>query len=167
MAIVPARIGLELYDSKGGGGTFLLHASVSDASTLSGANTAVATAATMLRTVSNAGIKQGNFTLLNKAVAVAPDDTTYQSDIGFGAVFNFSNADLISRTYGQLVSSFLPNLVESNGSIDITATVQAAFIVSMLDAVLGGNYTDSGYSDLTGGLDAFRTNRKLRRRLRP
>jgi hypothetical protein len=167
MAIVPARIGLELYDSKGGGGTFLLHASVSDGSLLSAANGAVATAATMLGTVSNAGIKQGTFTLINKAVAVAPDDSVTQSDIGYGAVFDFSNAALISRTYGQLVSSFLPSLVASNGTIDITASVQAAFVASMLAAVLGGNYTDSDYLDLVEGLDAFRTNRKLRRRLRP
>lgn len=167
MAIVPGRIGLELYDSKGGGGTFLLHAGVSDASTLAAANTAVATAATMLRTVSNAGIKQGTFTLLNKAVAVAPDDTDTQSDIGYGAVYDFSDAALIPRTYGQLISSYLPSLVESNGTIDITATVQAAFVASMLDAVLGGTYTGSDYLDLVEGLDAFRTNRKLRRRLRP
>lgn len=166
MAIKPARIGLELYDSKGGGGTFLLHASVDDASTLAAANTAVGTAATMLRTVSNAGIKAGSFTLLNQVVAVAPDDSTFQSDIGYGSVFDFSNAALIARTYGQLVPSFLPSLVESNGTIDITAAVQAAFVASMLDAVLGGNYTDSDFLDLVDGLDAFRTNRKLRRRLR-
>src|SRR6185312_3216895 len=129
MAIVPARIGLQLYDAKGGGGTFLLHAKVDNASTLAAANTAVGTAATMLATVSNAGIKEGTFTLLNSAVATDPDPA---SDIGYGAVFDFSNAALTPRTYGQLVSSFLPSLVESNGSIDITATVQAAFIASML-----------------------------------
>lgn len=167
MAIVPARIGLELYDSKGGGGTFLLHAKVDDTSTLAAANTAVATAKTMFRTVSNAGIKQGTFTLLNSAVAVSPDDSSFQSDIGYGAVYDFSNAALTPLTYGQLISSYLPSLVESNGSIDITATVQAAFVASMLDAVLGGNYTDGRFLDLVEGLDAFRTNRKLRRRLRP
>jgi hypothetical protein len=167
MATVPARIGLELFDSKGGGGTFLLHALVSDASTLAAAKTAVGTAATMFRTVSNAGIKAGTFTLIDEAVEVAPDDTTYQSDIGFGAVFDFSNAAPVTRTYGQLVSSFLPNLVASNGTIDITATVQAAFITSMLAAVLGGNYTDADFVNLVAGIDAFRTNRKLRRRLRP
>jgi hypothetical protein len=167
MANVPARIGLELYDSKGGGGNFLLHAIVSDASALSAANTAIATAATMFGTVSNAGIKSGTFTLINDAVAVAPDDSITQSDIGYGAVYDFRNASLVPRTYGQLVSSYLPSLVESNGTIDITATVQAAFVTSMLAAVLGGGYTDSDFVDLVAGIDAFRTNRKLRRRLRP
>lgn len=167
MATKPARIGLELYDSKSGGGTFLLHALVDDGSTLAEANTAVATAKTMFRTVSNAGVKRGTFTLINDAVAVAPDDTDTQSDIGYGAVYDFLDAALIPGTYGQLISSYLPSLVESNGSIDITGTVQAAFIASMLAAVLGGGYTDSKFLDLTSGIDAFRTNRKLRRRLRP
>lgn len=164
MAIVPARLSLQLTDSRGGGGTFLAHASVSDASTLAQANTAVSTFATMFRTVSNAGIKDGTFTLLNKAVAVDADPG---SDISAGAVFDFSNAALISRTYGQLIPSFLDSLIETNGTIDITATVQAAFVTSMLDAVLGGNYTDSDYLDLVAGLDAFLSNRKRRRRLRP
>lgn len=164
MAIVPARLSLQLTDSRGGGGTFLAHASVSDASTLAEVNTALGTFAAMFGTVSNAGIKDGSFTLLNKAVATEPDPASNISD---GAVFDFSNAALVSKTYGQLIPSFLPSLVESNGTIDITATVQAAFIASMLDAVLGGNYTDSDYLDLVEGLDAFLSSRKRRRRLRP
>lgn len=164
MAIVPVRLSLQLYDAFGGGGTALAHAAVSDASTLAQANTALALFATNFLTVSNAGIKEGTFTVLNKAVAADPDPT---ADIGFGAVIDFSNAELISRTYGMLISSFLQSLVESNGTIDITSGAVADFIAYLLDAVLGGTFTDSGYSDLTGGLDAFRTNRKLRRRLRP
>lgn len=167
MAIVPARLSLELYDSQGGGGTALAHAAVSDASTLAAANAALATFKTAFQTVSNAGIKQATFTLLNGAVAAAPDDSTYPSDIGYGAVFDFSNAALTPRTYGMLVPSFLRNLVESNGTIDITTGVPAAFVASMLDAVLGGTFTDADFLDLVEGLDAFRTNRKLRRRLRP
>lgn len=164
MAIVPARISLELTDSRGGGGTFLLHATVSDASTLAAANTAVATAATMFRTVSNAGIKAGSLTLLNSAVAV---DADAGSDISSGAVFDFANAALLPRTYGQLIGSFLPSLIEPDGTINIASTVQAAFVTSMLDAVLGGGYTDAEFLDLTDGLDAFLSSRKRRRRLRP
>jgi len=164
MANVPARISLQLTDSRGGGGTFLAHASVSDASTLAEANTAIGTLATAFSTVSDSGIKDGSFTLLNSDVAVAAGAN---SDISAGAVFDFSNAALIARTYGLLVPAFLPSLIESNGTIDITATVQAAFVASMLDAVLGGTYTDSDYLDLVGGLDAFLSNRKRKRRLRP
>jgi hypothetical protein len=164
MASVPARLSLQLTDSRGGGGTFLAHASVDDASTLADANTALGSFATMFRTVSNAGIKDGTFTLLNSAVAV---DAGASSDISAGAVFDFSNAALLPRTYGQLIPSFLPSLIESNGTIDITATVQAAFVASMLGTVLGGSYTDSDYLDLVDGLDAFLSSRKRRRRLRP
>lgn len=164
MAIVPGRISLQLYDNKGGGGTALAHVAVSDASTLAAANTAIGTFATAFSTVSDAGIKEGSFTLLNKAVAADPAS---DAEIGVGAVFDFSNAALISRTYGMLVSAFKASLVESSGAIDITAGVPAAFVASMLDAVLGGTYTDADYLDLVEGLDAFRTNRKLRKRLRP
>jgi hypothetical protein len=164
MATVPARISLQLYDSKGGGGTALAHVAVSDASTLAAANTAVGTFAAAFSTLSDAGIKDGTFTLLNKVVAADPSSDV---EIGIGAMFDFSNAALISRTYGMLVSAFKASLIESNGTIDITTGAPAAFIVSMLDAVLGGTYTDADYLDLVEGLDAFRTNRKLRRRLRP
>lgn len=167
MAIVPARLSLALYDSQGGGGTALAHASVADTNTLAAANTALEAFATNFSTLSNAGIKDGSFTLLNKAVAVAPDDSTYPSDIGYGAVIDFGNAALIQRTYGMLIPSFLRNLVEDNGTILLTTTEVAAFVTYIVGAVLGGNFTDADFSDLTGGLDAFRTNRKLRRRLRP
>jgi len=167
MALVPARLSLALYDSQGGGGTALAHAIVADTNTLAAANTALESFATQFLTISNAGIKEGTFTLLNKTVAVAPDDSTYPSDIGYGAVIDFGNAALIQRTYGFLVSSFLRNLVSSDGTIDITTGAVSAFIADMVAAVLGGNYTDADFSDLTGGLDGFRTNRKLRKRLRP
>jgi len=155
---------LQLNDSRGGGGTFLVHAAVSDGSTLAQAGTALGTLATALATVSSAGIKQGEFSLINKAIATAPG---VDADISSGAVFDFSNAALAPKTYGQLVPSFLDSLIASNGTIDITATVQAAFVSSMLAAVLGGTYTDSDYLDLVEGLDAFLSSRKRRRRLRP
>jgi hypothetical protein len=164
MAIKPARFSLQLTDKRGGGGTFLVHAAVDDGSTLVGVNLALATLATAFSTVSTAGIKAGEFTLVNKAIATDPGS---DADIAAGAVFDFSNAALTPRTYGQNVPSFLDSLIESNGTIDITATVQAAFVTSMLAAVLGGTYTDSEYLDLVEGLDAFLSNRKRRRRLRP
>lgn len=163
MAIVPARMSLSLYDGRGGGGTFLVHAAVSDASTLASASTALATLATAIGTVSTAGIKQGEFTLLNKAIATEPGAG---SDISAGAVIDFSNAALISRTYGMNVASFLDSLVASDGSIAIATGPTAAFIASMLDAVLGGTFTDADFLDLVGGLDAFLSDRKRRRRVR-
>lgn len=164
MATVPSRLSLELYDAQGAGGTFLLHMAVDDASTLAQANTAIGTIATAFETVSNAGIKRAQFTLLNKAVAVDPDPS---SVIGVGAVYNFSNAALQPQTAGILIPSYLDSLVEPNGGIDITGTVQAAFITSILDPILGGTVTDAAYLDLVEALDAFRTNRKRRLRLRP
>lgn len=164
MAIVPARVSLELYDAQGAGGTYLEHMAVSDASTLAQVNTAIAAVAANYLTVGNAGIKQGVFSLLNKAVAADPDPA---SVIGVGAVFNFSDAALAPKTVGLLVPSFLSTLVHPNGSIDITDTVPAAFVAAVLDAVLGGTVTGPDYLDLVEGLDAFRTNRKRRLRLRP
>lgn len=164
MAIVPARMSLELYDAFGGGGVATQSLIVSDVSTLAAANTALALFATNFQTISNAGIKGGTFTLLNNAVAVAPGAT---SDIGFGAVIDFLDAALDPRVYGLLISSFLQSLVDSNGTIDITSGPVADFITYMLTEPLGGSFTDSKFLDLTAGLDAFRTNRKLRRRLRP
>jgi len=164
MAMVPARMSLALTDSRGGGGNFLLHALVSDASTLAQANTALGTLATAFSTVSTAGVKEGQFTLINKTIAADPAS---DADISAGAVFDFSDAALAPRTFGLLVPSFLDSLVESNGTIDITATVQAAFINSILAAWLGGTATNASYLDLVEGLDAFLSSRKRRRRLRP
>jgi hypothetical protein len=163
MAIKPARISLQLYDSKGGGGTALTHVAVDDSQLLSAANSAIVDFATAVTTVSDAGIKDGFFTLINDGVARAPVSDV---EIVVGAVYDFSNAAILPRTYGFLISAYKAALIESNGTIDITATVQAAFVASMLADVLGGTHTDSDYLDLVEGLDAFRTNRKLRRRLR-
>lgn len=164
MAMVPARMSLSLYDDIGGGGTFLLHALVSDASTLAQANTALGTLATALGTVSSAGIKTASFQLINDAVAADPGS---DANIGSGAVFDFLDAALIPGTYGLLVPSFLDSLIGTGGTIDITGTVQAAFIASILATILGGGATDQKYLDLTDCTNAFRTNRKLRKRVRP
>jgi len=164
MAIVPARMSLSLTDSRGGGGTFLAHALVSDASTLAQADTALATLATALGTVSTAGIKQGEFSLINRDIATDPGA---DSDISSGAVFDFSNAALAPRTYGLNVPSFLDSLIAADGSIDVTSGASAAFAASILAAVLGGGITDSSYLDLVDILDAFLSSRKRRKRVRP
>jgi hypothetical protein len=164
MATKPARMSFSLYDGIGGGGTFLLHMLVDDGQTLAAANTALGTIAAALSTVSTAGIKNAQFSLINSAVAADPGS---DADIAAGAVFDFADASLVPGTYGLLVPSFLDSLILPNGTIDITATVQAAFIASILAAVLGGGVTDAKYLDLVEATNAFRTSRKLRRRIRP
>lgn len=165
MANVPARISLQLYDDRGGGGTFLTHLLVGDGSTLADAMTAVAATATALSTVSTAGIKQGEFSLVNTAVANEPAGFA-DSNIGAGAVFDLSNA-ANPTTYGLNVPSFLDSLIAANGTIDITDTVQAAFVSTMIGAVLSGHYANAAYIANLAGLDAFLSNRKRKRRVRP
>jgi len=163
MATVPARISLSLTDSRGGGGTFLTHVLCSDALTIANANSAIADTATAFSTVSNAGIKSGEFSLINTAVAADPGS---DADVSSGAVFDFSNA-ANPTTYGLFVGSFLDSLIESNGTIDISAGAPAAFVATMIGAVLGGHYASAQYIANLAGLDAFLSSRKRKRRLRP
>lgn len=163
MANVEGRISLQVDDDRGGGGTFLVHVLVPEAETLTAANTAMASLATLLATVSNAGIKQAEFSVVNRAVSSAAGS---DSNVGAGAVFDFSNGANPS-TYGLFVPSFLSTLIESNGTIDITGTDQAAFIAALVGAVMGGTYTNAQYIPNLAGLDAFLSNRKRRKRVRP
>jgi hypothetical protein len=165
MAIVPARISLSVYDDRGGGGTFLVHVLVDDTQTLAAANTAVAALATILATVSTAGVKLGELSLINLAAAGEPAGFA-DSNIGAGAVVDFSNASNPS-TYGLYVPSFLDSLIATDGTIDITAGATAAFVASMIGAVLGGHYANAQYIANLAGLDAFLSNRKRKRRIRP
>ena len=163
MAVVPVRLSLSVYDGIGGGGTFLTHAAVSDASTLAAANTALGTLATAFSTVSGAGIKQGEVSLINTAIAAAPSGAP---NVGFGGVWDFNN--LTNDTiYGLFTPGLKESLVMADGTIDITATVQAAFVASMVAAVLGGNFTNAQFIANHAGVDAFSTSRKRRKRVRP
>lgn len=162
MAIVPVRLSLSVYDGIGGGGTLLTHAAVADTSTLAAANTALVTLATAFSTVSGAGIKQGEVSLINTAIAADP---TGSPNVGFGGVWDFDNATN-GTIYGLFTPGLKESLVMSDGSIDITDTVQAAFVASMIAAVLGGKFTNAQYIDNRAGVDAFSTSRKRRKRLR-
>lgn len=163
MANVNARASLSVMDDRGGGGTFLVHLLVPDTVTLASASTELGTLATLLATVSNCGIKVGEFTVIDESVAAAAGS---DSNVGAGAVFDFSNVTNPS-TFGLFVPSFLSSLIESNGTIDITAGAPAAFVAAMVGAVLGGRYTNAQYVANGAGLDAFLSNRKRRKRLRP
>jgi hypothetical protein len=162
MPLVPARISLSVYDGIGGGGTFLTHLLVSDASTLSAVDAAIAAVAAAFSTVSGAGIKQGEFGLLNTAVAVDP---TGAPNVGFGGVFDFNNM-ANGTIYGLWTPGLKESLVESDGSIDITATVQAAYVAGFSAAVLGGNFTNAQFIPNNVAVDAFSTSRKRRKRVR-
>jgi hypothetical protein len=163
MANVNGRLSLSLYDGQGGGGTFLTHVTVPDTGTFANAITALGALKTLYLTVGGAGIKQAEFSIIDKSLASSPADS---NRIGSGAVFDFSAGSPVT-TYGELIPQFLPALVASDGSIDITATVQAAFVTSLTGAVMGGTYTNAAYASLIAGLDAFPTNRKRKRRVRP
>jgi hypothetical protein len=163
MANVDGRLSLSVYDDVGGGGTFLTHVQVPDSGTFAQAITALGALKTLYLTVGGAGIKEATFSIVDKALASTPVTT---DRTGSGAVFDF-NAGSPGITYGQWIPSFLPSLVLPNGTIDITATVQAAFVTAMTGAVLGGVYTNAAYANLTAGLDAFSSNRKRVKRIRP
>jgi hypothetical protein len=163
LANVDGRLSLSVYDGVGGGGTFLTHVQVPDTGTFADAVTALGTLKTLYLTVGSGGIKEATFSIIDKALASSPVAST---STGYGAVFDFA-AGSPATTYGEWVPAFLPSLVLPNGTIDITATVQAAFVTALTGAVLGGRYTNSAYANLNTGLDAFSTNRKRIKRIRP
>jgi len=163
MANVDGRLSLSVYDDVGGGGTFLTHFTAPDTGTFANAIAALQALKTAYLTVGGAGIKELTFSIVDKADASTPVTT---DRTGSGAVFDFA-AGSPATTYGLFVPAYLPALTLPNGTIDITATVPAAFIATVTGAVLGGRYTNAAYANLNTGLDAFSTNRKRIRRVRP
>jgi hypothetical protein len=163
MATQHGRFSLSLYDDSGGGGTFLTHVNFDDTLTLAGAVTALGAYKTLYQTVGNAGIKSASFSIFDESLAASPATT---DRIGAGGVFDFG-AGTPSRTYGQWVAALKPALVLPNGTIDITAGVPLAFVNSLLAAVLGGNYANAAYANLATATDAFSSNRKRFKRVRP
>jgi hypothetical protein len=159
MANVKGRISLSVYDNNGGKGNFLTHVLVPEAQTLTQVNTALASTITAFQTVSTAGIKDATFSLISTAGAAAP---AADASIPSGAVFDFNNAT-DPTLYGLWVPSFLDSLLGPGRAIDISAGVQAAFVASMVGAILGGNYTNAHYIANAAGTRAFRSARKLRR----
>lgn len=159
------RISIQLYDDRGGGGTFLVHCNVSDAVTVTGLNAAIAAVVAALATVSTAGVKVGEFSLINSAVAGEPSGFA-DSNISAGAVFDFANASN-PTTYGLNVPSFLDSLISPDGTIDVTATVQAAFAASMIGSGIGVTPANSQWIANSAVLAAFLSDRKRKRRLRP
>ena len=164
MAAKLARMSFALYDDRGGGGTFLTHAMVDDAQTLAQANTALAATATALSTVSTAGIKGATFSLINTALAVEPAGFA-DSNISAGAVIDFDNAADPSIS-GLLIPSWLDGLLLPDGTIDRSNPTVAAFVTTLIDAVMGGTYTNRVGVANRAAVAAFLSDRKRKRRIR-
>lgn len=162
MATVKARLSLSMYDNIGGKSTFLAHANILDTTTLAAANTYLATLATQVATVSSGGVTEGTFAIVNTAIAAAPGADANAQE---GANYGFLVSGSTSR-FGLYVPSFLDSLIGSGGHIDITAGAAGAMADFMVAAVLGGNYTNNQYVAYASKKDAFRSNRKLRKRIR-
>lgn len=159
MANINGRISLSVYDANGGKGTFLTHVLAPEAQTLTQVAAALAATVTAFNTVSDAGIKEATFSLIDTAGARNPQT---DASVPSGAVFDFSNTT-DPTVYGLWVPSFKDSLLGPGREIDITATVQAAFVASMIGAVLGGHYTNAHYVANGAGTKAFRSPRKLRK----
>jgi len=161
MATKNGRISLSMYDSTGAQSTWLSHVAVDDTLTIANANAAIATVAALVGTVSDAGIKDGTFTLINRAVAAAPAG---DADVGSGGVFDFSNAH-DPTTYGQWVPSIKDALKGPTKTLDIvTAGALLDYVNALTGAILGGTYDNPAFQPNLAALRAFLTNRKRRGR---
>lgn len=163
MANKEGRLSLSVFDAIGGGGTFLVHVLVPEAQTLTQAESALGTLASLFSSLSGLGIKEASFSF-NSLLETTP--VTGTPNAGSGAVFDFKNASNPS-TFGLWVPGFDEANVLSNGTIDITVSPMSDFVAAMVGAVMGGTYTNSQYIANSAGLDAFYTNRKRKKRLRP
>lgn len=161
MATVKSRLSLSMYDNIGGKSTFLAHANILDTTTLAAANAYLGTLVTELATVSSAGVSEATLSVVNTAVAAAPAS---DAEINSAANFGFLTAGGPNR-FGLFVPSFLDSLIGAGGHIDVTGGAAGAFADFMVAAVLGGNYTNNAYVDYSAKKDAFRSGRKLRRRI--
>lgn len=152
------RISLSVYDANGGVGNFLTHLTgITDASLVSDITAALATVVTAFNTVSDAGIREATFSLVSTAGARAPQA---DASIPSGAVFDFSNvAD--PTIYGLWVPSFKDTLLGPGRAIDISGGASAAFVASLIAAVLGGKFANGHYVANAAGTKAFRSPRKL------
>lgn len=155
MANVKARLSVSMYDGKGGKGTFLAHQNIVDTTTLAAAQTALATLATNLITLSNGGISEASFSLIDTAVAVGPTGTPNVSLVGN---LGYLTSGSPSR-FGQSVPSFLESLISADGTIDMTSGAVATWVTYVLAQGFGNN----AYVAYSGPKNGFRSGRKLRR----
>jgi|SRR5579872_604785 len=153
-----ARLSVSMYDSHGGRSTFLAHALIDDAQTVAQATTALATLATNLQTLSNGGITEASLSILDTGVAVAPAST---ANVDLGGNLGFTVAGSPSR-FGQFVPSFLPALINADGTIDMTSGAVATWVTYALGGVLGGHMGNNAYVAYAAAKNGFRTGRGFR-----
>jgi hypothetical protein len=155
MATVKVRQSVSMYDGKGGRSTFLAHANVVDTTTLASASTGLATLATNLATISNGGISEASFSIIDLGVAAAPSGTPNVSLVGN---LGYLTAGGPSR-FGQAVPSFLESLISADGTIDMTAGAVATWVTY----VLAQGFANNAYVAYSAPKNGFRSGRKLRR----
>jgi hypothetical protein len=157
MAVRQARFQYSMKDSVGGRSSLVFHAHVDDTLTIANAFTALATVQTLFENVSDGGVKDGEFSLLNTGIATSPGS---DSDCSSGATFDFLNGS-DTTIYGLYIPSFKDTLISSDGHIQIDTGPSSDFVAGMIGAILGGVFTNTRYVPLTEGTRAFRSKRKL------
>ncbi len=155
MATVKSRLSVSMYDGKGGKSTFLTHANVVDTTTLATAVTDLATLATNLATISNGGISEASFTVIDRSVAAGPSGTPNVTLVGN---LGYLTSGSPSR-FGQSVPSFLESLISADGTIDMTVGAVAAWVTY----VLAQGFANNDYVAYSAAKNGFRSGRKLRR----
>jgi hypothetical protein len=154
-----ARLSVSMYDGAGGKSTFLQHAYVDSGQTIAQAVTALGTLVTNLATISNGGVTEATFSVVDTAVAANPG---VGANITLGGNLGFLTAGSPAR-FGQFVPSFLESLISADQTIDMTAGAVAAWVTYVLGANLGGKFTNNAYVNYSAKQKGFRTGRKLRR----
>jgi len=87
------------------------------------------------------------------------------SNISAGAVIDFDNAADPSIS-GLLIPSWLDGLLLPDGTIDRSNPTVAAFVTTLIDAVMGGTYTNRVGVANRAAVAAFLSDRKRKRRIR-
>lgn len=155
MATVQTRQSISLYDGKGGRSTFLAHANVVDTTTLATAVGDLTTLATNLRTISNGGISEATFSVIDTTSAIAPAGTPNVTLVGN---LGYLTSGSPSR-FGQSVPSFLESLISADGNIDMTTGAVATWVTY----VLAQGFANNAYVAYSAAKNGFRSGRKLRR----
>jgi hypothetical protein len=160
MANTTGRLQLSVYDNNGNKGSILSHVNFDDAQTAAQLSAEIAAYATAFGAVSTAGIRQGSFDVVNKAVARAP---LADANLPTGFVLDFSNGT-DATIYGQYTPSRLDTLVLVGGAIDVGNGAFIAWRDLLLNAAAGAYNFANTHSVNNGAFTkAFRSDRKRSR----
>ncbi len=160
MATKLGRLQLSVYDNAGNKGSYLTHVSFDDGQTAAQLSTEVGTIATAFGAISDAGIKEGSFDVVNKAVARGPvSDALLPS----GGLFSFQPSSP-AGVYSTWVPSIKDSVAGPGNVIDITTDPVLAFVNLLINSAAGAyTFTDPGYVALITALKGFRSNRRGKR----